>query len=698
MTHSRTILFALLLGTVVVIPQARPQEKEKGKPRSVDVVVYGATPAGIIAAITVAREGKSVVLLEPGKHLGGMITGGLCATDTGNRAGIGGYSREFFKRVRDYYVKKYGPKSEQVKDCSDGFRPEPHVAKLVFEEMLKEAKVKVVFGCGSLGLSVLASDPPRISGVITRHGEFNAQVYIDATYEGDLLATARVSYTVGREGRDKYNESLAGVQEHSKFHQFPVKVSPFAAGDKLLPLVQPGPAGRAGEGDRKVQAYNFRLCLTQRPDLRLPWPKPASYDPKRYELLARYLKARPDVKFGQLCNPVKLPNGKTDTNNNGPISTDHIGANWDYPKANDARRKAIFDDHVAYTQGFFYFLSTDPRVPKKLQAEVSSWGLSKGEHVDTNGWPQQLYIREARRMIGEYVMTQRDLMEERFKKDSVGLGSYNTDSHHVQRVQTKDGSVINEGDFQVRVQPYAIPYRCLVPKRKAISNLLVPVCVSSSHVAYGTIRMEPVYMILGQASGVAAMLAIDGKTSVQEVPVEKLQAKLKAQKAVLSPDEIKSASGVRGLDPAKLAGIVVDDTQATKTGAWVASTSAGPFVGEGYLHDGNEGQGTRRVRFTPKLPKAGQYEVRLFYSPHANRATNVKVVIRHVEAEAQTTVRVNQRLPLKEQGRGVRVGVFAFEAGERGWVEVQNDGADGFVIADAVQFVPVNGQKQGKGP
>ena len=687
MSCSRRSILLLLLAMIPLLPAGTaPGQGGKAQPaQRADVIVYGATPGGIIAAVTVAREGKSVLLLEPGQHLGGMITGGLCATDTGNHATIGGYSREFFDRVRAYYIKKNGPDHPTIKDCSDGFRPEPHVAGIVFREMLKEAKVEIIFGSRLRSVEVFTTQPPSVGRIGTDRGNFEGAIFIDATYEGDLMAKAGIKYAVGREGRKQYNESLAGVQAHSKYHQFPVKVSPFTGADKLLPLVQPGPAGEPGDGDKKVQAYNFRLCLTQRPDLRLPWPKPKNYDPKRYELLARYLAARPDVKFGQLCNPVKLPNGKTDTNNNGPISTDHIGANWDYPEGKEEVRKRIYDDHVDYTQGFFYFLATDARVPKKLQAEVNSWGLSKGEHTDNDGWPHQLYIREARRMVGAHVMTQADLMQDRVKKDSVGLGSYNTDSHHVQRVPTKDGAVINEGDFQVGVQPYAIPYRSLTPKTEQCKNVLVPVCVSSSHVAYGTIRMEPVFMMLGQASGVAAVLAIDGKTRVQDISIEKLQAKLKSQKAILSPEGLGKAGGAKRLDPAKLSGIVVDDTQAVKTGEWVHSTATGPFVGEGYLHDGNRDQGKLRVRFTPKLPAAGKYEVRLFYPPNPNRATNVLVVIRCVDRELRA--RVDQRQPLKGE-QGVSLGIYPFAAGETGWVEIRNDGANGYVIADAVQFVP----------
>jgi hypothetical protein len=664
------------------------------EPRQADIVVYGATAGGVIASVAAAREGKTVLLLEPGRHVGGMVSGGLGATDTGNRAAIGGYAREFFDRVREHYVKKYGADSAQVKDCSGGFHFEPHVAEQVFKEMLQEAKVEVLFGqrLDRVLPRTVSPTGKRITGITTVKGdEFRAAVWIDASYEGDLMVRAAVRYTVGREGRDEYKESIAGVQAHSPAHQWSVKVSPFAAGDNadakmLLPFVQPGPVGEAGAADKKVQAYNFRLCMTDRKDNQEPFPKPPGYDPKRYELLARYLAKKPDLKVGQLMNPVRMPNGKTDTNNNGPFSTDHIGANWDYPDADYATRQRIWKDHIEYVQGFLYFLANDPRVPEALHQEMANWGLAKDEFPDTDHWPHQLYVREARRMHGGYFMTQADIMEQRTKPDSVGLGSYNTDSHHLQRVPTPEGAVLNEGDFQVRVSPYAIPYRSLVPRAAESENLLVPVCLSASHVAYGTIRMEPVYMILGQASGVAGALALDNKTSVQNVPIDKLLDKLKSQKAVLSPEGLdKPAGGGQKLDVSKLGGIVVDDVEAAKVGDWKASSAVGPYVGSGYLHDDNQNKGKMSVRFTPKLPEAGRYEVCIVYSPNPNRATNTPVVIHH--ADGEQTVRVNQRLPLKDD-KPLRLGVFSFAAGEKGWVEVRNDDTDGHVIADAVQFLP----------
>ncbi len=656
----------------------------------VEVVVFGGTASGVIAAVAAARAGKTVLLLEAGQHLGGMVSGGLGATDTGHRGAIGGYSREFFNRVREYYIQKYGQDSPQVKDCSDGFRFEPHLAELIFKEMLKEAKVKVLFGQNRL--DAVVKNGSRIDHILTRQADSQVQnravapVFIDASYEGDLLAKAGVKYTLGREGRDQYQESIAGVQQYSKYHQFAVKVPAFDDQKKLLPFIQSEPMGSAGSGDRKIQAYNFRLCLTKKPELRLPFPKPAHYDPKRFALLARYLALKPDLKVGQLMNPVPMPNGKTDTNNNGPFSTDHLGANWDYPDGDYATRERIWKDHIDYNQGFLYFLANDPRVPEKLHQEMQSWGLSKGEFEDSAGWPHQLYVREARRMLGVYFMTQADILDKRTKEDSVGLGSYNTDSHHVQRLVTPDGFALNEGDFQVGVKPYAIPYRSLLPKADQCDNLLVPVCMSASHVAYGTIRMEPVYMILGQASGVAAALAIDDKTTVHKVSIDKLQEKLKAQKAVLSPEGlVKPGKGGTRLDPAKLPGVVVDDTAAMKTGAWVSSASIGPFVGDGYVHDSNQEQGQRRIRFTPKLAKAGRYEVRLFYSPNPNRASNVLVVVHG--ADEDKMIRVNQK-QAPSSGPAHVLGIFAFAAGEAGFVEIRNDGADGFVIADAVQWLP----------
>jgi hypothetical protein len=652
------------LGLALLLPMAVENRKA-------DVVVYGASAGGVIAAVAAAREGKSVLLLEPGRHVGGMVSGGLGATDHGNRACIGGYSREFFNRVRDHYAKTYGADSEQHKACSDGFKFEPHVATLVFQEMLREAKIEPLFDQRLAGAK---KEGARLASISTRKGDtFEAAVWIDASYEGDLLAKAGVPCVWGREGRDEFNEPLAGVQAHSAAHQWAAKVPGKDNDGRLLPCIQSPPLEPAGSGDRKLQAYNFRLCMTDRKENMVPWPQPPNYDPKRYEILARYLMLKPGLKVGALMNPVRMPNGKTDTNNNGPFSTDHIGANWDYIEADDAARAKIWQDHIEYMQGFYYFLAQDPRVPPALHDEINAWGLAKDEFTDTAHWPHQLYVREARRMKGEFFMTQKDILEDRLKADSIGLGSYNTDSHHCQRVILADGTVLNEGDFQVHVSPYAIPYRSLVPKSEDCGNLLAVVCMSASHVAYGTIRMEPVYMILGQACGVAAALAIDEKAFVQKIDVAKLTQKLGAQKAVLSPEHV--GAGPRP----KLEGIVVDDADAAKTGEWSSSTSTPGFVGNGYLHDNNQDKGKKSVRFTAKLPAEGTYEVFFHYTPNPNRATNVPVLI------GGKRVTVNERLPLKD-GKPASLGVFTLAAMTT--VEVLTEGTDGFVVVDALQFVP----------
>jgi hypothetical protein len=342
---------------------------------------------------------------------------------------------------------------------------------------------------------------------------------------------------VGREGQAQYGESLAGVRERTPYHQFEVRVSPYDASGKLLPEVDPGPKETPGVADKKVQAYNFRMIVSEDPANQVPFPKPAGYDAKRYELMARLLDGmtkklgRPPVMH-EVCLIARIPNKKADINNHGAFSTDYIGKSWDYPDGNYATRARIWQDHIDYIAGYFYFLAHDARVPASLQKEVNSWGLAKDEFLDTNHWPHQLYIREARRMVGEFVVTQKDVQTDLRKPDVIGMGSYNSDSHNIQRLATADGAVENEGDMQVAVKPYQIPFRVMLPKRAEAANVLVPVCFSASHVAYSSLRMEPQYMIIGQAAGVAAALALKSGQAVQDVSVSELQAKLKSQGAV----------------------------------------------------------------------------------------------------------------------------------------------------------------------
>jgi FAD-dependent oxidoreductase family protein len=520
---------ALLLAVVALVATAGTGAQQPSRStQTFDVVVYGGTAGGVMTAVSAAREGLTVALVEPGRHLGGMVSGGLGWTDYGRKEVIGGYSLEFFQRVGA----KYG------RDVEWHF--EAHVAEAVFNDLIKEAGVRVFLQHRLREKNGVTRKGTTVSEIVTENGaSFSARMFADASYEGDLMAQAGVTYTWGREGISEYNESLAGVRDRTPLHQFRATVSPVDSSGKLLPEIMPRSTDPVGAADQRVQAYNFRICMTKNPDNRVAWPKPSSYSPARYELLARYLPVlEKELKRPLAINDVMkadiLQNGKTDTNNNGAFSTDYIGGSYDYPQGNYATRARIRQAHVDYIQGFLYFLTTDARVPTALSTEMKEWGLCKDEFVDNDHWPYQLYIREARRMIGEYVMSQKDIQTELTKPDSIGMGSYNSDSHNVQRRPTEDGSAVeNEGDMQVAVKPYEIPYRMLVPKRAQATNLLVPVCFSATHVAYSTLRMEPQYMILGQAAGVAAKMAIEGEQAVQDVETKALSAKLLSQRAVL---------------------------------------------------------------------------------------------------------------------------------------------------------------------
>jgi hypothetical protein len=508
---------------------------------SPDLLVYGGTASGVMTAYSAAREGLRVVLLEPGVHLGGMVTGGLSATDLGHYTIIGGYAREFYMKAAAHYG---------VLDLNRGanWLSEPHVDEEIFRAMLKDAGVEVHFHervREQAGVELVGS---QLVSVTTSDGtQWPAKVFADCSYEGDLMAQAKVSYTWGREAASEYGEDLAGVRDNTPKHQFLWPLSAYDQHHRLLPEIDPGPLASPGSGDKKVQAYNFRLILTNDPANRLPFPRPPGYKRARFALLERYLSEFNQHMgrapgFRDITNPVMIPNHKADFNNNGPVSTDYIGHSWKYPEAGYSMKAALWQDHLLYTKSFFYFLSHDAKVPASLRAEVNQWGLPKDEFADTDHWPNQLYIREGRRMVGEYVMRQSDLQTERTKPDSIGMGSYNSDSHNIQRVAMPDGTVKNEGDVQVPVEPYEIAYRSITPKRSEAQNLLVPVCLSASHAAYSSVRMEPQYMIIGQAAGVAAALAVRNHTSIQEVAMPDLQQKLQDHGAILHLSEEFSAA------------------------------------------------------------------------------------------------------------------------------------------------------------
>jgi len=492
-----------------------------------DLCVFGGTSSGVVAAVQAARAGQKVVLTETGGHLGGMTSGGLSQTDIGNKGAIGGIAREFYQRMGRHY------------GSNETWKLEPSVAEGVFEDMLGEVKVPLYL---HERLTSVTKNGNRITAISMEDGKvFHAKMYIDASYEGDLMAGAKVSYFVGREDNSTYRETLDGIRAVTPKHQFAMAVDPYLrqgdAASGLLPLIQSQPPGRAGEGDKSVQAYNYRLCLTQNPTNKIPIHPPALYDPAQYELLARYLEALAAAgktpRLGQLMDIQPMPNGKTDINNNGGFSTDFIGENYRYPEADEAERARIRQAHEDYTRGFLHFLAEDARVPATLRTEMLSWGLCKDEFKDTGGWPHQLYIREARRMVSDYVMTENNCRYSMAVPDAVGLAAYTMDSHNCRRI-VRDGRVENEGDVQVGgFPPYPISYRALTPKASECENLLVPVCLSASHIAHGSIRMEPVFMVLGQSAALAAELAIAEGVKVQGIHYGELRQRLLAAGQIL---------------------------------------------------------------------------------------------------------------------------------------------------------------------
>jgi len=670
-----------------------------------DVVVYGGTSAGVIAAVQAKKLGKSVVIVGPDVHLGGLSSGGLGYTDTGNKAVIGGLARNFYHRVWVEYQKDttwawqrpeaFGNKGQGTvamdKDERTMWIFEPSVAEKVFEDYVKE-----------FGLTVLRDEwLDRAKGVRVANGriaeitmlsgkKFAGKMFIDATYEGDLLAAAGVSYHVGREANSAYGEewngNQVGILHHG--HHFGAVKKPISAyktpGDPssgLLPRISAEPPGVRGEGDKRVQAYCYRWCATDHPDNRIPFPKPANYDASQYELVVRVL----DAGWRQTFHKFDLlPNRKTDTNNHGPFSFDNIGMNYDYPEASYERRKEILAEHRSYQQGLLWFLANDPRVPADVREEANRWGLPKDEFKDNGHWPHQIYVREARRMVGSFVMTENELTKKQPTPDSVGMGSYTIDSHNVRRYVTPEGHVQNEGDIGVPISPYSIAYGALVPKRGEIANLFAPVACSATHIAYGSIRMEPVFMILGQSSATAAVLAIDGEIAVQDVPYAALRTRLIADGQVLEHESSKEKPKGHGSakPAAALPGVTVDDDEATLSGEWKQSSANGGFVGSGYRHDDKGAVGPAAATFVGRLPAAGTYAVSLTVVPNANRSRDALVRIEHADGVAEL------RADLSGKGASdglLPLGSYRFPAGPAK-VTVSNAGAKGYVLVDAANW------------
>lgn len=654
----------------------------------VDICVYGGSSAGIIAAYTAKMQGKSVVIIEPGTHLGGLTTGGLGATDIGNKYAITGLAKDFYRRVGQYY------------DKFEQWTFEPHVASQVYDDLIAKADLDIRTNRRLLDVNkedgwireITLEDAENPNGSAVQR--VKAKMFIDCTYEGDLMAKAGVSYAVGREANEQYGETYNGVQL-LEIHQFNDGIDPYVVpGDPnsgLLWGISSDTLAPHGSADKKIQAYNFRLALTQDKDKLIPFSRPGNYNPDHYELLARVIEnekwttihsnlRRDTLENGEINYLhsggflIKdMPNGITDFNNFGAFSTDMIGANYEYPEGDYKKRKEIWKAHEDYTKGLLYFLSHDERVPEHIRNEMRTWGYSKNEFKNHNGFSSQLYIREARRMIGELVMTQKHCELEEVVEDYVGMAAYGMDSHNCQRIVV-NGMVKNEGDVQKPVAgPYPISYRAIIPKAEECKNLLVPVCVSASHIAFGSIRMEPVFMVLGQSAATAAVFAIDGNTPVQDVDVSALQ------------NELRNNPLADGTRP----DILLDNDDAegiTLKGNWEK------FRG-GYGPNQLLAKPSDEIisaRFTPEIPEDGEYEIFVFMTKNARRTSGTEFT---VFDGANKNDLVFETRSIKELGLSssewVSLGTYKLPEGQTSYVEVSNRNADGIVTADAIIWKPL---------
>jgi hypothetical protein len=646
----------------------------------VDICVYGGTSAGVIAAYTAKQLGKSVILVEPGTRLGGLSSGGLGFTDIGNKYAISGLALDFYRRIGRHYGK------------FEQWIFEPKVAESIFKEYIRRGNVPVKYATRILDVkkengwirqivteSSLDDKAGKTSNVI------EAAMFIDCSYEGDLMAKAGVSYKVGREANSTYQETYNGVQLRDK-HQFPDGIDPYKEKGKpesgLLWGISNSPLAPQGSGDDKVQAYNFRICLTSDSANRIEISRPENYDSSQYELLLRLLEKEPNRPFNLILKPDRMPNQKLDINNNGPFSTDMIGMNYNYPEGSYAARAAIQKIHEDYNKGLLYFIGHDARVPAHLRNEMLKWGYPKDEYEAYGHWSPQMYIREARRMIGDYVMTQANCQGKVTVSDGVGMAAYTMDSHNCQRIVIeKDGvkMVKNEGDVQVGgFPPYPVSYRSLIPRVEQCKNLFVPVCLSASHIAYGSIRMEPVFMVLAQSSATAAVMAIDAKSSVQQVDINRLQR-------LLNSNPLADGS---------VPDILIDNENKNVklNGKWNKELNKGGSYGPSWYADSSKGAGNKSVRFTADIKQSGTYKVYSYY-PRIQRGASVSTFMIHDGKSGKEVTIDNNAIRIEGQtsGEWVSLGAYQLVAGKKVYVDISNKGADGIIIADAVLFVKSSG-------
>jgi hypothetical protein len=716
----RTLIPTFTLSSIMLASTGFGAEPEK-----YDLVIYGGSSAAVAAAVQAKKMGRSVVVIEPTDRIGGLTTGGLGQTDIGNKMVIGGISRDFYRAVRTWYNKpeswKWEKKPEKGAFKGTGqsvtaaeedtlWTFEPSTALSIYKDWVKQHDITIVYGerlnrkgetkakdTGSgywvaapgVNAEGVVKDGNKITEIVMESGKrFAGKFFMDATYEGDLMASSGVNYTVGREGFDIYQETLNGIQmKHAKYHQLADGIDPYVKpGDPssgLVAWVDTSEPQKEGSSDNRMQAYCFRMCLTDVPENQIPFHKPEGYKEEWYELLFRHFEAG----GGQGALPwinSRMPNRKTDTNNRDGFSTDFIGQNYEWPEGSYDKRKEIRSKHLLYQQGVMWSLANHPRIPERVRSQISKWGMTKDEFTDGNGWQQQLYIREGRRMISDVVMLQQHCQQEKPIEDSVGMGAYTMDSHHIRRYIDDKGQVKNEGDVQVgKFPPYPISYRSIVPRETECSNLVVPIALSSSHIAFGSIRMEPVFMILGQSGATAVSHAIEAGTTLQKVDYTKLRERLLADGQVLNYTPPKPVSHLKSLD--KFSGILVDDEKATFTGDWTRSNLL-MGLGEGFRHDGAVGDGKATAKFTAKLPKPGRYEVQVAYVGNSNRAGNIPVTVTSKDGEKQTTV--DQKKAPTIEGAFVSLGKFEFDT--EGSVTITNKGTVGHVVADAVRWIPVD--------
>ena len=678
----------LALGLLLL---ARPAQAAEA-----DVIVYGATPGGFCAAIAAAREGAKVVLLEPTAHVGGVNTGGLSFSDSNQtvRSTLLGLFEEWHTRIAaDYAARGVKlPYDVAVKDNSV-WTYEPHVAARVTNAMLKEAGVTVLT---KQSLEGVEKDGAKIIGLRTTAGTHTAKIFIDATYEGDLMARAGVVWHIGRESRDEYGESFAGRQ----YPKEKMAINGFDANGLPLPFITSVRPGDDQAGEETVMVYSFRLCLTKNPANRVPFPEPKAYDPARFELVRRYFQKYPNAPLPWDLYP--LPGDKFDANNGigKMFSMGLVGEANGWCASDPKGRAALWEKHKQYTLEFYKFLTTDAAVPAKIRATMAELGLCRDEFPETDHWSPQLYVREGRRMDGRHTLTQKDIIDDPKKEDAIAVSSFPIDSHDCRRIALPDGVITERTIYPVRIPgrrhgyAYHVPYRAITPASSECSNLLVPVALSATHVAYSSIRVEPTWMAIGQSAGIAAALAAKAGVSVQALDYAQLRARLLAQHQVLdlpvlAPLPAKSAASGKGtgIAPASLPGLILDDAQAELSGDWERSTNFKPHVGTGYLHDEQRSDGKSRAVFRFKAPADGEFELRMAYSAHPTRTTRLPVTLTNGPQVQTFTVDQTMALPAGQAFR--EVARLRLRTGVEYTLTVTNEDTKGFVILDAFQLLPV---------